>query len=94
MHQDNNSSIILKKNGKDLRSNSTKHINIRYLFITDRIANGEVSIVWCPPGDMIIEKMTKPLQGAMFHRFRYQIMGVVPAQDPGPETAKVSKTKS
>jgi hypothetical protein len=27
--------------------------------------------------------MTKPLQGALFRKFRDQIMGVVPAQDPG-----------
>jgi hypothetical protein len=27
--------------------------------------------------------MTKPLQGDLFRKFRDQIMGVVPAQDPG-----------
>jgi hypothetical protein len=27
---------------------------------------------------------TKPLQGALFRKFRDQIMGAVPAQDPGP----------
>jgi hypothetical protein len=31
--------------------------------------------------------MTKPLQGALFWKFRDQIMGVVPAQDPGPGKA-------
>jgi hypothetical protein len=31
--------------------------------------------------------MTKPLQGALFRKFRDQIMGVVPAQDPGPGKA-------
>ena len=28
--------------------------------------------------------MTKPTQGALFRKFRDQIMGVVPAKDPGP----------
>jgi hypothetical protein len=37
---------------------------------------------------MIRDFMTKPLQGALFQKFRDQIMGVVPAQDPGPEKAK------
>ena len=35
--------------------------------------------------------MTKPLQGSTFKKFRDQIMGVVPAQDPGP--GKVQKRK-
>jgi hypothetical protein len=37
---------------------------------------------------MIGDFMTKPLQGALFRKFRDQIMGVVPAQDPGPGKAK------
>jgi hypothetical protein len=32
---------------------------------------------------MIGDFMTKPLQGALFQKFRDQIMGVVCAQDPG-----------
>jgi hypothetical protein len=36
---------------------------------------------------MIRDFMTKPLQGALFQKFRDQIMGVVPAQDPGPAKA-------
>ena len=87
------SSILLEKNGKASSSKRTKHINIRYFFITNHVAKGEVSIVWCPTGDMVAEYMTKPLQGAMLRRFRDQIMGVVLAQDPGPGKAKVSKTK-
>jgi hypothetical protein len=31
--------------------------------------------------------MTNSLQGALFRKFRDQIMGVVPAQDPGPGKA-------
>jgi hypothetical protein len=36
---------------------------------------------------MIRDFMTKLLQGALFRKFRDQIMGVVPAQDPGPGKA-------
>jgi hypothetical protein len=61
-----------------------KHINIRYFFITNRVKKEEVSVVWCPTGDMIGYFATKPLQGALFHKFRDQIMGVTPARDPGP----------
>jgi hypothetical protein len=84
LFQDNNNSIILEKNGKASSSKSTKHINIRYLFITDRVRKEEVSVVWCPTGDMIGDYTTKPLQGALFRKFRDQIMGVTPGRDPGP----------
>ena len=88
LYQDNMSSMLLEKNGKASSSKRTKHINIRYFFITDRISKGEVTVKWCPTGDMIGDYATKPLQGALFRKFRDQIMGVVPAQDPGPGKAK------
>jgi hypothetical protein len=87
LFQDNKSAILLEKNGKASSSKRTKHVNIRYFFITDRVNKGDVSLVWCPTGDMIRDFMTKPLQGALFWKFRDQIMGVVPAQDPGPGKA-------
>jgi hypothetical protein len=35
-------------------------------------------------GDMIGDYATKPLQGDLFWKFKDQIMGVTPAQDPRP----------
>jgi hypothetical protein len=90
VYQDNKSSILLEKNGKASSSKRTKHINIRYFFITDRVRNNEVSVVWCPTGDMIADFATKPLQGALFKKFRDMIMGVVPAQDPGKGKSKIT----
>ncbi len=89
--QDNKSAILMEKNGKASSSKRTKHINIRYYFVTDRINKKELTVEWCPTGDMIGDYMTKPTQGALFRKFRDQIMGVVPAQDPGP--GKVKKKK-
>ena len=83
LFQDNKSSILLEKNGKASSSKRTKHINIRYFFITDRVNKGEVSVLWCPTGDMIGDYATKPLQGSLFRKFRDQTMDVIPAQDPG-----------
>jgi hypothetical protein len=85
------SAILLEKNGKALSSKHTKHVNIWYFFITNRVDKGNVSLVWCLTGDMIGDFMTKPLQGALFLKFRDQIMGVVPAQDPGPGKASYSQ---
>jgi hypothetical protein len=94
LFQDNKSAILLEKNGKASSSKRTKHINIRYFFITDRVNKGDVSLVWCPTGDMIGDFMTKPLQGALFRKFRDQIMGVIPARDPGPGKAKPGNGES
>jgi hypothetical protein len=51
-------SILLEKNGKASIRKRMKHF-----FITDRDSKGEVSVVWCPTGDMIGDYATKPLQG-------------------------------
>jgi hypothetical protein len=100
LFQDNKSSILLENNGEASSSKHTKHINIRYLFITDRVSNEELSAVWFPTGDMIGDYATKPLRGVLFRKFRDQIMGVTPARDLGPgrtnsgvEKTETSKTK-
>jgi hypothetical protein len=94
LFQNNKSAILLEKNGKASSSKRTKRVNIRYFFITDCVDKGNVSLVWCPTGDMITDLMTKPLQCALFWKFRDQIMGLVPAQDPGPGKAKMKIDES
>jgi hypothetical protein len=91
VYQDNQSAILMEKNGKASSSKRTKHINIRYYFVTDRIRKKDLTVEWCPTGDMIGDFMTKPNQGALFTKFRDQIMGVIPAKSPGP--GKVKKDK-
>jgi hypothetical protein len=76
--QDNQSTMRLAENGKASSGKGTRHINIRYYFITDRIARKEVAIQYCPTKEMVADYFTKPLQGVLFYKFRDQIMGVVP----------------
>jgi hypothetical protein len=76
IYQDNQSSILLEKHGKASSSKRTRHINIRYFFVTDRIASGEVSVEYCPTGVMIADFFTKPLQGILFQKFRNFIMNI------------------
>ena len=95
IYQDNQAAILLEKNGKASSGKRTKHINMRFFFVTDRIAKRDISVGWCPTGDMTGDFLTKPTQGALFRRFRDQIMGVVAQPDPGPgKSKKVSKPKS
>jgi hypothetical protein len=96
LFQDNKSSILLEKNGKASSSKRTKHIIILYFFITDRVNKEEVLVVWIPTGEMIGDYATNPLQGSLFWKFRYQIMGVTLARDQGPGKTDrgVSKTET
>ena len=43
-HQDNMSAMLTENNGKESRTKRTKHIRVRYLFINDRIENGDLSL--------------------------------------------------
>jgi hypothetical protein len=87
LYQDNKSSILLARNGKASSSKRTKHIAIRYFFITDRISKGHVNLEWCPTTEMIADFMSKPLQGSLFRKFRDIIMGIDIVK-PGVEVRK------
>ena len=58
----------MERNGKASSGKRTRHINIRYFFITNRVNMKEISIEWCPSKDMVADFMTKPLQGSHFKR--------------------------
>jgi hypothetical protein len=74
--QDNLSTMLLEKNGKQSRSKRTKHIRVRYFFIKDLLTNGDLTIKHCPTADMLGDHFTKPLQGALFRKFRAEIQGI------------------
>jgi hypothetical protein len=94
VYQDNMSAILLEKNGKASSSKRTKHINVRFYFVTDRIRKGDMTVEWCPTGEMTTDYLTKPNQGALFTKFRDRLMGVVPAEQDGCVKPKVSKKKN
>ena len=57
-------------------SKRTKHVNIRYFFMKDRIANGEFKVEYCPTDQMLADYFTKPLQGSKFVMFRDMVLGI------------------
>jgi hypothetical protein len=62
--QDNQSTIRLAENGKASSRRGTRHINIRYFFIADRIApRKEITVQYCPTKEMVADYFTKPLTG-------------------------------
>jgi hypothetical protein len=76
LYQDNRSAMLLERNGKQSSSKRTRHINIRYFFITDCIQNNQVCVEYCPTTDMVADIFTKPLQGSAFHKFRDAVLNV------------------
>jgi hypothetical protein len=80
VHQDNKSTILLAENGRASCSKRTRHINIRYFFITDRIKAGDLAVEYCPTGDMVADYFTKPLQGSLFKKMRNLIMNIDPSE--------------
>jgi hypothetical protein len=76
LKQDNLSAILLEKNGRASSSKRTKHINVLYFFIRDRINSGEIRVEHCPATEMLADHFTKPFQGAMFRKFRAEIQGI------------------
>ena len=92
-YQDNESAMKLEKNGKRSSTKRTRHIHIRYFLIADRVKNKEISIEYCPTGDMVGDYHTKALQGKQFRRFRNTILGIVESDIPKYNTDARSELK-
>ena len=73
-HQDNKSAILLETNGKASSSKRTRHINIRFFFVTDQVKKGNLTIRHCPTDQMLADYFTKPLTGSKFQELWNKIM--------------------
>eukprot|EP01038_Epipyxis_sp_PR26KG_P003728 gene3728-5327_t len=57
-------------------SDRSRHINIRYFWLTDLIKSDEVTVNYVPTDLMISDILTKPLLGEKFKRFRNKLLGI------------------
>ena len=73
VYQDNQSTITMVKKGRST-SERTRHINIRFFFIKDKIDNGELELEYLPTEDMVADILTKPLQGNLFKKLRNELL--------------------
>ena len=73
IYQDNMSTIALIKNGKS-NSDRTRHIGIRYFFISDRVTSNELFIEYMPTEEMLADVLTKPLQGMLFKKLSDKLL--------------------
>ena len=77
-YQDNQSAILLEKNGRKSCGDTSRHINIRYFFIKNTVERENIIVTHCPTEQMIADFFTKPLQGNLFRNMRDIIMGASP----------------
>ena len=73
-HQDNMSTIRMAESGASA-SRRTRHINVRYFFIKERIDSGEIRVSYLPTEEMIADLLTKPIQGKLFVKLRDRLLG-------------------
>ena len=76
LQQDNTSSIRMEANGKRSSTKRTRHLNIRYFYVTDKVRSGDVVIVYHPTQKLVGDFLTKPLNGTPFKNHRNTIMGI------------------
>jgi hypothetical protein len=72
VHGDNQSAIAVSKNG--VRSDRTKHVDIKYHFITESVDQGQVQLQWVPTNEQQADIFTKALPTPVFLQFRKQLM--------------------
>ena len=88
-YQDNQSAILLEKNGRSSCGEKSRHINIRYFFIKDVLKREKITVAHCPTERMIADYFTKPLQGKLFTTLRDTIMGLIPYPNKEPVENKM-----
>ena len=70
----------LENNGKSSSTKNTRHMEIRYFFITDNIRRNKLSVKYCPTDSMLGDYFTKPQQGKRMRQSRVIILNL--SQDP------------
>jgi hypothetical protein len=73
IYQDNLSTMALIEKGRPA-SERTRHINIRYFFIKDKVQSGDIELKYLPTEEMVADILTKPLQGELFRIQRAKLL--------------------
>jgi len=82
LYQGNQSAILLENNGVQYIGKGSRHVKIKYFFITDKVTNKEMKVIYCPTKEMIGDFFTKPLQGALYFVYRNSVLGINEADMP------------
>jgi hypothetical protein len=75
LFQDNLSTKALMERGRSA-SARTRHVNIRFFFVKDRMDCGEVQVEYLPTDEMVADLLTKPVQGELFRKLRAKLLNL------------------
>jgi hypothetical protein len=96
VYQDNLSCMALLERGRS-GGERTRHIDIRYFWLKDRVDRGEATIVHKGTEELYANVLTKPLQGSQFVYERGCLTGWSPTGEKASnskENALESEAKS
>jgi hypothetical protein len=72
VYGDNQSAIAVSENG--VRGERTKHVDVKYHFVTETVDRGTVRLQWVPTTKQEADILTKPLAAPVFELLRSQLM--------------------
>jgi hypothetical protein len=72
VYGDNQSTIAVSKNG--VKGERTKHVDVKYHFITETVESGEVRLQWVPTTLQHADIFTKALSAPIFLKLRAEIL--------------------
>ena len=73
--QDNQGTMIMLAKGSS-SSGRSRHINIRYYWLKERIDRKEIKLSYLRTEDMVADILTKPLQGQKFYALRKMLLNI------------------
>ena len=75
IYEDNQGAIALANNPEFHAR--TKHIDIQYHYVREKVQSGEIDLVYCPTAEMVADQLTKALS-PMRHQYLIEKMGIGP----------------
>jgi hypothetical protein len=72
VYGDNQSTLAISKNG--IKGERTKHVDVKYHFITETVVSGKVELKWIPTQEQQADIFTKALAAPVFEHFRKMLM--------------------
>ena len=76
LYQDNILTILLENNGRVSAGKNSRHIKNRFFLITDKVAQGGLTIQHMGTKNMWADVNRNPVQGLLFRKFQYEMMGI------------------
>ena len=62
LYQDNTAAIQLEKFGKKSCSRRTRHFDIRFFNVKDKLKENNINVVYCPTAEMVADFLQNPFK--------------------------------